>query len=103
MLARPLALGTGLPLISHAVERIRETRSQVGLTLVERKTNIAGAFKGNPSVTTGKRILIVDDVATSGATLNECAAALLEAGALYVYGLTLARAGAKEGTLPADQ
>jgi len=102
MLARPLAFGLGVSLKPHALMRIRETRSQVGLTLAQRKTNVAGAFKGNPSVITGKSILIVDDVTTSGTTLNECGAALIGAGAVSVYGLTLARAGAQGDALPPD-
>ena len=67
-------------------------RSQVGLSLAERFDNVAGAFQANPKVVSGKTILVVDDVTTSGATMQACAVSLQEAGARQVYGLTLARA-----------
>jgi predicted amidophosphoribosyltransferase len=51
-----------------------------------------GAFQARSTIAHGKTILVVDDVATSGATLNACAKALLDAGAASVYGFSLARA-----------
>jgi predicted amidophosphoribosyltransferase len=54
---------------------------------------VKGAFQGEARVVSGKRVLVVDDIATSCATLDACALALLEAGALEVVCLTLARAG----------
>jgi predicted amidophosphoribosyltransferase len=72
--------------------RIRETRSQVGLSAAEREVNMEGAFQANRKLVEGKNVLAVDDVATSGATLNACAKALLNAGAAEVYGFSLARA-----------
>lgn len=53
---------------------------------------MSGAFQAKEQMVKGKAILVVDDVATSGATLNACAKALLQAGALRVYGFSLARA-----------
>jgi predicted amidophosphoribosyltransferase len=58
----------------------------------ERRLNVDGAFQANKSLAEGHNILIIDDVATSGATIDACAVALLNAGANEVYGLTLARA-----------
>ncbi|MFU8772335.1 MAG: double zinc ribbon domain-containing protein [Anaerolineales bacterium] len=92
LLARPLAMGCGYVYRKNAVRRIRETRSQVGLTAKQRMLNVDGAFKADPLLVTNQCILIVDDVTTSGATIKACASALLEAGAREVYGLTLARA-----------
>jgi predicted amidophosphoribosyltransferase len=64
----------------------------VGLSLEERWANVEGSFAANPQEVNGKVVLVVDDVATSGATLNSCAAALCFAGATRVFALTLARA-----------
>jgi competence protein ComFC len=91
LLARPLALSAGLPFQPKWLNKVRDTSTQVGLSAVERRANVSGAFSAQ-SEAAGLRILVVDDVTTSGATLNECAAALLCAGAKEVYGLTLARA-----------
>jgi competence protein ComFC len=92
LIARPLALGAGIAYCPQALRRIRETRSQVGLSILQRKENVAGAFQANPKWATGRSLLVLDDVATSGATLEACATALMKAGARQVYGLTLARA-----------
>ncbi len=92
LLARPLALFTGLDYRPKGLVRCRETRSQVGLSLSERRLNVAGAFQANPSMVSGRSVLSVDDVTTSGTTLQACAEALLAAGAKNVFALTLARA-----------
>jgi predicted amidophosphoribosyltransferase len=78
--------------------RIRETRSQVGLNATERQENMVDAFRADSRVVKEKNILVVDDVATSGATLNACAKALLDVGASKVYGFSLARAIFNPGT-----
>ncbi len=96
LLARPIALCLNVPFSSRALIRTRETRSQVGLTLSERQENMADAFQANSKLVEGKSVLVVDDVATSGATLNACAKALLDEGALKVYGFSLARAVFKQ-------
>ncbi len=93
LLARPVAAGLDLDYLPKALKRVRETRSQVDLTAGERKNNVFGAFRASHSEVAGRRILVIDDVATSGATIDACAAALLEGGAVKVFGLTLARAG----------
>jgi predicted amidophosphoribosyltransferase len=59
--------------------------------LQERKNNIEGAFVCQTPLLRGKKVLLIDDVATSGATLDACAAALKEAGASPVWALTVAR------------
>jgi len=92
LLARPIALYKNLPFSTNLLSRVRETQTQVGLTIKERQENMDDAFKAVSEQAEGKNILVVDDVATSGATINACAKALLAAGALKVYGYTLARA-----------
>jgi competence protein ComFC len=91
LIARPLASGSGILYNDKAVFRIRETHSQVGLTATQRKINVDGAFRADPFQVAYQSILIVDDITTSGATIEACATALMEVGARQVYGLTLAR------------
>lgn len=91
LLAKPLALFFGLPYTSHAVKRIIETPSQVGLNARERKQNVENAFRAEARIVNQKSILLVDDVLTTGATMFSCANALLAAGAERVYGLSFAR------------
>lgn len=91
ILGLPLALGCAIPYRPRWLKKNRETRSQVGLTQAERHENVRAAFTALPGKASGKRVLLVDDVATSGATMEACASALLSAGASEVYGLTLAR------------
>lgn len=92
LLALPLALATGISYQPKALRRTRETRSQVGLSMEQRMTNVDGAFAAESGFVSGKNILVVDDVATTGATIEACARALQVAGAATIYGLTLARA-----------
>jgi competence protein ComFC len=92
LLARPIALCLEKPFSTRVLTRIRETRSQVGLTVVERHDNMVDAFQADRSMVSGKSVLVVDDVATSGATLNACAKALLDGGADNIFCFSLARA-----------
>ena len=92
LLARPIALSLKLPFSSRILMRTRETQSQVGLSVTERQENMCDAFRAKSELSKGKSILVVDDVATSGATLNACAKALLDGGATKIYGFSLARA-----------
>jgi competence protein ComFC len=92
LLARPIALCLDMPCTTRALRRTRETRSQVGLTVFERHNNMVDAFLADSNLVSGKNVLVVDDVATSGATLNACAKALLNGGANNVYCFSLARA-----------
>jgi ComF family protein len=90
-LARPIAWSIKAMIKPSAIRRIKITRSQVGLSIEERKKNVEGVFRAERELVSGKSILVVDDVVTTGSTINSCAAALLKAGALRIYGLTLAR------------
>jgi ComF family protein len=92
LIAWPVALCAGIAYRPNALKKVRETRSQVGLPASERRTNVAEAFQADPKTVRGKSVLIMDDVTTSGATIEACTNALLSAGANQVYGLTLARA-----------
>ena len=89
-LARELAELWGCPL-STALARTRETRPQVGLDRAGRRENVRGAFAWGGDPLAGRRVLLVDDVMTTGATAEECAAALKAAGARRVGLLTVAR------------
>jgi competence protein ComFC len=91
LLAFPIALSNGLAYRPNALIKVRDTRTQVGLSPSERRQNVEKAFLGRKEIVAGKRVLVVDDVTTSGATMEACAAALLDQGASQVYGLTLAR------------
>jgi competence protein ComFC len=95
LLARPIALATNIHFKPSGLHRQRETRSQVDLSAEQRRANVSGAFRADPRVVGVRRVLVVDDIATSCATLDACAGALLEADAEEVYCLTLARAGVK--------
>jgi ComF family protein len=92
MLAQELSQSTGLP-VTDALRRVGHAKPQAtSASAEERRANVVGAFEANRRAdVTDHRVLIVDDVATTGATLNACAEALLAAGAAEVIGLTLAR------------
>ena len=93
LLAVELARCWGLICLpEEALRRIRPTNSQVGLDHDARQSNVRGAFSAEPSLVGGAIILLVDDVCTTGATMNSCAEALLAAAAVSVVGVTLARA-----------
>jgi competence protein ComFC len=78
--------------VSRCLVRTRRTDQQVGLNLEQRRENVAGAFAvGWPDAVVGKRLVLVDDVMTTGSTLNACAEALVSAGASWVGTLTFAR------------
>lgn len=92
LLALPVALAFHRHYLPAALQRQRHTESQVHLNFEQRQKNVSGAFVASPNKVRGKNILIIDDVATTSATLNACARALCDAGANQVYGLTMARA-----------
>jgi len=92
LLARALRKATpGLELLPLALARTRETRPQVGRTRADRLANVRGAFRAAREVS-GRDILLVDDVVTTGATAQACGEALLLAGARSVQVVALARA-----------
>jgi predicted amidophosphoribosyltransferase len=72
--------------------RVRDTAPQAFLPLAERRANVKDAFRAAPKHVAGRRVLLVDDVMTTGATAHACAEALLAAGAAEVGVLTVARA-----------
>ena len=92
LIARPLAMSSGIKYRPQALKRVRETTTQVGLTINQRRENVKNAFRSPNRDVEGKSVLIIDDVMTSGATLESCTTALIQAGAVNVFALTLARA-----------
>ncbi len=92
LLATALGRSLGLPVNRTSLVRIRPTRSQMELTAVERRKNVAKAFDCIDTQLSGQTVLVIDDVCTTGSTLDACAEALKQAGARQVWGLTLARA-----------
>jgi len=94
LLAQALAEVWKMKILPRALERIRFTQQQATLTAPERRKNVEGAFApAAKSNLQNHRIFLVDDVFTTGATMNACAAALKSAGAARVVGLVLAKAG----------
>jgi competence protein ComFC len=91
LLAKELGKCVGLPVIEDCLIRVKQAQPQVKAADVEqRRRNVADAFVCRDERVKGKRIVLIDDVCTSGATLESCAAALKNKGATSVWGLTLA-------------
>jgi ComF family protein len=92
LLAAGLARATDLPLEPDALARVRDTGTQTKLTMKERRENVRGAFGvARPERVRHRRFLLVDDVITTGATVNACAEALRDAGAASVHVVSVAR------------
>jgi ComF family protein len=92
LLATRLSRIYGLPAGTKDCVRVRDTPPQTGLRAKERRKNVDGAFHvPRPEGVKSRRVLLIDDVLTTGATANACARALLEAGAEGVWVATLAR------------
>jgi ComF family protein len=97
--AAALAGGLGLP-VMHALRRTRPTRSQTDLPADRRRANVRNAFAMRQAIG-GAVVVLVDDVSTTGATLEACATVLIEAGAAEVRTLTAARVVTRPpGVLP---
>ncbi|MCX4196582.1 ComF family protein [Methylobacterium organophilum] len=100
LLARAIAASAGRPCVATALVRVRATRSQVGLSRAARAENLSGAFRVTAAEQhriRGRRVLLVDDVMTTGATGNAAARALLRGGATSVDLLTFALVGDPTG------
>lgn len=92
LVAQPLAYRAGLIYVPQGLWKAHDTRSQVGLTISQRRDNVQNAYRADPEIVKGKSILLMDDVATTGSTVLSCTDALLSAGACEVYVITIARA-----------
>jgi len=90
LLARNISRQKGIPLFMDVLHKRKETPPQLGLSASERRSNLKGAFQAMKSVQ-GKRLLLIDDVITTGSTVAECAKQLLKAGARQVTVLSIAR------------
>jgi ComF family protein len=92
LLAREVSLASGIPLQMDNLRRVRWTQPQIELNGDERRKNVRGAFEVlRPDQVKGQSVLLIDDVFTTGATVNECARVLKKAGAKAVNVLTVAR------------
>jgi len=91
LLAKEISKTTGIPVESSAIIRIKRTSPQKEMTVRERANNLKDAFEiTNAELVKNKKIILVDDVFTSGSTVNECARVLMGAGAKQVNVLTIA-------------
>jgi ComF family protein len=92
LLAKRLGTALQVPVLHNVLCRNRYTMSQTRLDAQARSRNVAGAFSCSGTSVHNKRVLLIDDVCTTGATLNACGLALREGGAQSVWALTVARA-----------
>lgn len=101
-LAKVVAKESGVPVVHEPLRRVKATAQQVGLTQTERARNVQGAFRVQRNarhLIAARRVVLVDDVLTSGATVDACARALLRSGAAQVDVLVFARV-VREGVSP---
>jgi ComF family protein len=92
ILAEAISRKFGWPSRFDLIKRRYQTFTQVGLKAAERQSNVKGIFQlGNEINLEGKKILLIDDVMTTGSTINECAEILRKAGAKEIWGLVLAK------------
>ena len=90
-IAKGISAVTNIDVKYNTIKRIRFTKSQTTMNLKEREENISGAFLcGDKKAVEGKKIILVDDVITTGSTINEAASALIKAGAAKVYATSVA-------------
>lgn len=101
LLGAEVARELGAPMEARALRRVRHTPQQARLDRGARLSNVEGAFCARwPERVRGRRVLLVDDVSTTGATLAACAEALREAGAAHVAAIVVARAGSSSDDAP---
>lgn len=98
MIGRSFSKKVGIPIKPGALMKIRHTAQQVGLNAEERRENLSGAFAAEKVMVQGKRILLLDDVMTTGSTFAECSAVLLDAGAGSVVCLSVATTSDDHGS-----
>ena len=94
LLANALSRASGVPVAPHVLARVRDTSTQGGLSAKGRARNVAGAFRvraNRGGEVEARRLILIDDVHTTGATLSACARALKRSGAENVTAITLAR------------
>jgi len=92
LLGRAISHQLSLPMSPNTLARTRPTEPQIDLSAAQRQVNVKGAFTvSKPDQVAGKRILLLDDVMTTGSTMNECAKELKKAGADVVIAATIAR------------
>ena len=86
LIARNLSKRLGIPYIPDAVVKVKDTKPQSELNQKERRENVKGVFRVlKNELLTGKRVLLIDDVLTTGTTVNECSRVLAQAGAREIY------------------
>jgi competence protein ComFC len=91
IVAEEISKTTGVTSLKNVLKRKKNTKDQTDLSPQEREQNVKGAFVvTEPETVSGKRIILVDDVITTGATLSECARMLRQAGAERILGMTIA-------------
>ena len=91
LLSRPIARYLQLEHSVSALKRTKDTGTQVKRNRADRNLSLKDAFSGNPAKLKGRSVLLVDDIITTGATINHCSEALLQAGAVRVYAVSLAK------------
>lgn len=92
LFGKMLSQGLSLPMVPDALTRIRPTEPQINLNAADRHLNVRGAFAvKRPAAVAGKQVLLLDDVMTTGSTMDECAKELKRAGAVAVVAATIAR------------
>lgn len=91
LVANEIHKALDIPLMDNILIRVKSTIPQVGLNALERRENVKGAFDCTQSGLKGRSVLLVDDVCTTGATLEACSVALRRVGVRLVWGLVLAR------------
>lgn len=99
-LAKGIGQGLGIPLAPHLLTKVRITEKQEGKPQAQRLRNLKKAYAvTSPEEIDGRRILLVDDVITTGATVSECAATLEQAGALQVFAVAFAETQLEHETI----
>lgn len=91
LLSRPIARYYHIDHGMNWIIRTRDTGSQIRRRKIDRNLALAGSFWANPAKLNGRSVLLVDDIITTGATINHCSAALLDAGAVRVYAISIAK------------